>query len=178
MEKGQTLSTWAARWPRLELLSNNVCLHIHSTDNFLCWQSMLPELRSLFRFPQLRPERLFTSRSVVLFPFLLSPFQIESAALRLRNPLFIEFGSLSWFAVAMATVKCNRTRWQKLLFCTKSNYSVLCSLCCLPTLRVQHCLTLFLKCFASGQKYRQKHHMQTDWFIYSLNELSHRCSGC
>lgn len=68
----------------------------------------------------------------------------------------------------MATVKCNRARWQKLLFCTKSNYSVLCSVCCLPTLRVQHCLTVFLKCLASGQKYGQKHHMQTDWFIYSL----------
>lgn len=35
---------------------NNVRLHIHSTGIFLCWQSLLLEPRSLFRFPQLCPE--------------------------------------------------------------------------------------------------------------------------
>lgn len=38
------------------LKCNNVCLHIHSTGISLCWQSLLPEPRSLFRFPQLCPE--------------------------------------------------------------------------------------------------------------------------
>lgn len=38
------------------LQCNNGFLHIHLTDILFCWQPLPPEPRSLFRFPQLRPE--------------------------------------------------------------------------------------------------------------------------
>lgn len=80
---------------------NIVRLHIYSTGIFLCWQSLLLEPRSLFRFPQLRPEgslHLALLCSIHCSPPLCSLSvrvgvgkrlcQIESFAVGFRNPFY------------------------------------------------------------------------------------------